>query len=96
MVAVNGYLANFGTLVTLTLPVSAAQFTVIQVAGFGAGGWLIAQNAGQNIQFGSVSTTVGATGSLASTNLYDQITLLCAVANTTWVVTSGVGNITYN
>ena len=75
--AVNtGYLADNAGLVTLTLPATAVQFSVIVVAGFGAGGWKIAQNANQLINFGSAAaTTTGITGSLASTNRYDCVSL---------------------
>ena len=93
----NGYLADNSGLVTLTLPSTAAQFSVIAVAGFGAGGWKIAQNAGQSIQFGSAaSTTAGTGGSLASTNRYDCVYLLAVVggSSTTWLVLNSVGNIT--
>lgn len=85
----NGYVANNAGLVTLTLPVTAAFGTAIAIQGFGAGGFIVAQNAGQNIQFGSTSTTIGAGGSLASTNQYDSLQLLCVVANTTWTVLGG-------
>jgi len=94
MVANNGYIADNAGLVTLTLPATAAQGTMIKVAGNGSGGWKIAQVAGQTIHFGSVNTTTGATGSLASTNRYDQIDLLCTVANTDFVVRAAQGNIT--
>ena len=90
----SGYLSDNVSRVTLTLPSTAAQFTVIRVCGNGAGGWTIAQNAGQNIQFGQNSSTVGVTGSVKSTNRYDTVELLCTVANTTWNVISYDGNIT--
>lgn len=93
----NGYVANNGALVTLTLPALAAFGTTIRVAGKGAGGWLIAQNAGQNIQVGNVSSTIGAGGSVASTDPFDAIELLCTTANTTWTAISnpvGALNIT--
>lgn len=80
-----GYVANNAGLVTLTLPVTAAVGTALGIIGLGAGGWKIAQNANQNIQVGSVSTTVGIGGSVASTNRYNSINLICVVANTTWV-----------
>jgi hypothetical protein len=95
MAVETGYIADNAGLVTMTLPVTAAQGTLISVAGNGAGGWLIAQNASQNIKFGNQTTTTGVGGSLASTNRYDQIDILCTVANTTWVVRSPVGNITF-
>jgi hypothetical protein len=90
----NGYLADNAALVTITLPTTAPQFSVIKVAGFGSGGWLIAQNSGQSIHFGKSTTTTGAGGSLASTNQYDCVDLLCVVANTTFLVLDSVGNIT--
>lgn len=93
----NGYLADNSGLVTLTLPVTAAFGTVISVGGFGSGGWKIAQNSGQTIQFGSAaSTTSGATGFLASTNRYDCVQILCVTANTVWLVLHSVGNLTIN
>ena len=85
MVADAGYVTNNVGLVTLTLPVTAAFGSSQTVVGLGAGGWLIAQNAGQNIQVGNQTTTIGVGGSLASTNRYDSIDLLCVVADTTWV-----------
>lgn len=91
----NGYLADNAGLVTLTLPATAAQFSVIAVAGWGAGGWKIAQNSGQSIQFGSAAaTTSGTGGSLASTNRYDVVYLICTVTNTNWLVLDSIGNIT--
>lgn len=81
-----GYVADFGTLCTLTLPTVSAFGTVIYVQGFGAGGWSIAQNAGQQIIVGNAASTVGAGGSVSSTNQYDSLTLLCVSANTTWTV----------
>lgn len=96
MVADNGYVANNAGLVTLTLPTTAAFGTTLYIQGAGAGGWKIAQNTGQSINIGSVSTTTGVTGYLSSTNRYDGVQLLCIVANTTWVVLTGPqGNITY-
>lgn len=91
----NGYTANNAALVTFTLPATAAYGSIIEVAGKGAGGWAIAQNSGQTIHFGSVNTTTGTGGSLASTLQYDTIRLLCTVANNDFTVLSSVGNITY-
>jgi hypothetical protein len=95
MAVESGYIANNVALVTLTLPASASVGDSITVAGKGAGGWKIAQNAGQVIRAGASSTTVGAAGYLQSTNQYDSIELLCITANTDWVVLTGPqGNIT--
>lgn len=87
----NGYIPTNAALVTLTLPAISVVGDEIAIIGEGAGGWVIAQNAGQSIQFGNLSTTIGVGGSLASTNRYDTVTLICRVANTTWSVLSNVG-----
>jgi len=89
-----GYIANNVALVTLTLPTVAVVGDRVRVAGKGAGLWLIAQNAGQVIHFGSMDTTVGVGGSLAAILRYDCVELLCITANTDWVVLSSVGNLT--
>lgn len=94
-VAQNGYYVTTGTQ-ALTLPTSAAAGTYLALfSAKGSTGWTVVQNAGQSIQFGSISTTVGPGGSLASTAVGDGIMLLCTTANTTWLVVSSVGNITY-
>lgn len=91
----NGYIANNAGLVTFTLPLTAAVGTPIRLAGKGAGGWRLSQNASQLINFGNKVTTTGVGGYLASSLQYDCIEILCIVANTTWVVLSSTGNITY-
>jgi len=92
--AVNrGVITNNVALVTLTLPATAEVGDTIEVAGKGAGKWLIAQNAGQTVHFGNTNTTTGAGGSLAATLQYDTIKLVCITANTNFVVTCAVGNI---
>ena len=90
----NGYTSNNAGLCTMTLPATAAVGDTIQVSGLGAGGWAIAQNALQVIHFGSATTTIGITGSLASTNAFDAIEITCVVANTTWIARNSIGNIT--
>lgn len=90
----NSYIANNASLVTITLPSTAAVGGVINIGGLGAGGWLLAQNAGQQIHFGNMATTSGTGGSVASQNQYDNITLQCVVANTTFVVQASQGNMT--
>lgn len=97
MSAEAGYIADNSGLVTLTLPATAALGSIIYVQGLGAGGWKVAQNAGQIIHVGSTASTSGATGFIASTNQYDSITLLCVVANSTYALLGGAqGNITVN
>ena len=81
----NGYISNNAGLVTLTLPVTAAVGTVIQIAGANAGGYQIAQNASQLIHFGTTTTTTGVTGSITPFSRYESFTLLCIVADTEWM-----------
>lgn len=90
----NGYIANDpASLVTLTLPATAAIGTTLWVSGASVDGWTIVENSGQNITFGSDTTTT-TTGSLSSTQQNDSVQLLCTVANTTWNVITSMGNIT--
>jgi len=93
--AVNSdYIANNAALVTLTLPAAAAVGDIISVVGKGAGGWLVAQNAGQTIHKAGASTTTGVGGSIASTAQYDSVEMVCITANTDFVVRSSEGTIT--
>lgn len=95
MVADNGYVANNAGLVTLTLPATAAFGQAITVMGKGAGGWRIAQNAGQSIRIGTSVSTTGAGGRIESTNAFDSIELICTTANTVFTCMGGPqGNIT--
>ena len=87
----NGYIPTNVALVTLTLPAVSVVGDIVEICGEGAGGWTIAQNAGQQIQFGNLATTVGVAGSISSTNQYDTIRLLCRVANTSWSVLANIG-----
>jgi hypothetical protein len=96
LAAENGYQANNAGLVTLTLPTTASSTfgDTIKIMGLGAGGWTIAQLAGQQIQFGSSGTTVGVGGSLASTNRYDAVEIVYSTTSGLWRVVSSVGNLT--
>jgi hypothetical protein len=90
----NGYIANNVGLVTLTLPATAALGSIFEVTGKGTGGWLVAQNSGQTLFFGTSTTTPGATGSLASTQQRDSIRFVCVTANNDFNVLSSIGSIT--
>lgn len=91
----NGYIANNAGLVTVTLPATSAVGDIVAVTGINnATGWLVAQNAGNTIFFGTATTTPGVGGSLASTATRDTVFLLCVTANATWNVIDSIGNIT--
>lgn len=87
-------ITNNASLVTVTLPTTAAVGDQLRVVGLGAGGFKIGQNASEIIHFLGTDTTTGTGGSLASTTRYDAVELVCVVANNEWVVISSVGNIT--
>jgi hypothetical protein len=88
------YITNNASLVTVTLPSSMTQGERIRIIGKGAGGWRLAQNSGQTIQFGTSATTTGASGYLESNNTYDVVEIICITDNTDFVVISSIGNIT--
>lgn len=89
----NGYIAVGGSLVTFTLPTTAAVGDVFMVTGYGTD-FKIEQAAGQSVLFGSQTTTTGVAGYLQSTNSGDHLTILCIAANTTFKVIGSIGNIT--
>ena len=77
------------------LPATSTFGDRISVMGSAAGGWTITQGAGQQIIVGSGLSTVGASGSISSTNQYDSIQLVCVQNNLIWQVNSAPqGNIT--
>lgn len=91
----NGYVTNRGGGVAYTLPATATEGDMIWIAGK-TGAWTVAQNANQQINIGSASSTVGVAGSIASTNAGDCVLLLCTTggASTIWRAVNLVGNIT--
>ncbi len=98
IVSGNGYIANKGSLLTMTLPASGAISDFFEVTNINqAVGVRIAQNANQQIRFGNVTTSVGVGGYIESTALGDSVRLTptTAGASTVWQVVSAVGNWTY-
>jgi hypothetical protein len=91
----NGYVTNNAGGVTYTLPATASLGDTIQIVGK-SGAWSVAQNANQQICLGNAATTVGVTGSIASTNAGDCVELTCITSGTSTVyrVTACMGNIT--
>ena len=96
LMAVNvGYIANRGSAVTFTLPATAAQGDAVAIVGKGAGGWIIAQNAGQTIHQNSTDSTTGVGGSVASSAQYNCAYLVCITADTDWVIYDSQGILTF-
>lgn len=92
------YIIDAGaSLVTLTLPATAPQGSVIKIVGSSAGGWRVAQNANQKIRLASNSTTTGVGGSVSSTNINDCIEMVASTggASTVWTIASSSGSLTF-
>ena len=84
---------NGASLVTLTLPATAAIGDSFRVIGKSAGLWTIAEASGQTIHFGT-STCTATTGTLSATAQWDCVTLVCVTANTTFSAYAAQGNLT--
>ncbi len=88
------YVANNASLVTLTLPSTAIVGSLIKVAGFGSGGWKIAQLAGQRVFSTAKNTITGTGGSISSGGRYDCVELICSSSNTNWIIKDSAGTLT--
>lgn len=86
----NAYIITDASAVTITAPATAPVGSILGVVGNGAGGWTLNVGSGQTFKYGNASAST----SLASTLQYDCVFLVCVVANTTWVVYDGIGNLT--
>jgi hypothetical protein len=84
---------NGASLVTYTLPVSPTIGDTYIIVGGSSGGWTIAQNASQQINFGNKASTSGTGGSLSSSNQFDCITIT-NVATNVFTAYESQGNIT--
>lgn len=83
-----GYIMNNPVPTVFTLPAVSVVGQIIQVVGINST-FVIAQNAGQSIIFGNVTTTAGVGGLISSTARGDSLTLLCVVANTVFSLLDG-------
>lgn len=79
--------------VIITLPATAYVGDIVSISGRSTA-WRLGQNAGQSVMYGILTTVVGVGGSISSTNISDQIEVICQVANTGWAVRSSQGNLT--
>jgi hypothetical protein len=75
------YLPQNVALTTFQLPAVCAVGDRVSVAGFGSGGWIILNGAGQSVHIAGVAT---ANTSIASASRYDSIDLICVEDNLTW------------
>lgn len=68
---------------TITLPNQVAVGSRITISGFGAGGWILVPGTGQTIKVASVGGS--ASSSITSATRYDSISIMCVIADTTWI-----------
>lgn len=98
MVPGQAYITNSGSLVSLALPSSLTVGQVFAVSGFGTGGWIITQSAGQlMVAVNNNQTTTGVTGSAASDASFPRSGLkLVVVSSTTLLIveTNGIVDLT--
>lgn len=90
-----GYVSNNAGTVTFTLPASSTIGDVFRIVGL-QGAWTLAQNANQQVKFGSSATTVGIGGSITSTDAGDCLELVATntSASSVWACMSAIGNLT--
>lgn len=92
MTAGSRYITNkAGTRCVMTLPTSLSVGDTFEIIGKGATGFRIAQNAGQTVHFGTVSSTTGGTGTIDSSEQYDALRIT-AISTTDLNVNYSVGN----
>ena len=75
-------------LITYTLPATAAVGDTYRIVGKSTGGWVLQAAAGQVVNVGSVATTTA--GTVASSNAFDTVEIVCITANTAFSIISGV------
>lgn len=91
---INRYILQNSSVCTFTLPASITTGHSFEIIGGGTAGWILAQNSGQSVALGALTTTPGAGGSLASTQTTDSLILTCTVVNTQLIAHGVQGNIT--
>lgn len=84
---------NNSSRIIFTLPTNAQVGDYFRIAGYGNAGWQIGQPAGMFITDGDESSSVGASGSLGSTNARDSVELVCVSAGIEFQVLSSQGNL---
>jgi len=86
-----GYIANNATTqINFTLPATHAIGDIVEIIGFGAGGYRITSASGDNIILEGNSTN---TAGYIAGGQYTSVGLRCVVANTTWEVVFYTGKI---
>lgn len=93
LVSDTGYICTGGGALSLALPAVSSLGDVIEITLDGSTSWTLTQAAGQQVRFGDLQTTLGAGGSIMTTEEGDTIRMVCQIANTKWNILSSVGNL---
>ena len=75
------------------LPTTISVGQIIEIVNISPSTFTLTQSAGQYIEIGSQTSTVGVAGSATSNLKGDSITLVCSVANVGFIALNGVGGI---
>ena len=91
MVTNGRYIANNASMLAFTVPAALTQGDEFEIAGLGAGSWLVMPNTGQSIVglSGSSVGTAACNYFIAGTNLYPSIRLLALNSSTLLVLHDG-------
>lgn len=84
-----GYIVKGGSSVQFVLPAAAIIGDSFKILGT-ANLWTVAQNAGQSITIGMLTTTVGVGGSVTATMISDGIELVCVTTNLQFYETGSI------
>jgi hypothetical protein len=96
LVAGNGYITNGATMLSATLPLSSNIGDQFIITNMNNNGFQITQNAGQSIQYGNLTTTVGVTGFIQTTSIGDTTLVICTISNTEFQILTSVGELLVN
>lgn len=90
-----GYIAKGASPVNFILPAAAAIGFNSRIVGYG-NLWTLAQNAGQSVTIGFLTTTAGVTGSVVATMISDGLELVTVTTNLEFYEIDIQGNPTIN
>ena len=88
----NGYIAKGASPVNFVLPAAAAIGDTFKILGYG-NLWTIAQNAGQSITIGFLTSTAGVGGSVSATMISDSLEIVCVTTNLEFYESDIQGNL---
>lgn len=88
-----GYIVDTAGNVNVALPATSSIGDTFEVNSIGAGTFTITQAAGQQVVVGSLTTTLGAAGTIVGTGIGNWIQLTCYQANNLWIASVKQGSV---